>query len=238
MFYQNFKRFLAFVIILICCPFYVIGSESSHDKLISSTSSFVEVDKYSSTKITDIVIAYSLYCAMYNSFKPLESNLDNPIVKLVNNIDKLPGGISTGIAFPHWTFILQNNIKGNVYGFEQMEGKSLEDSKVPYENILFVTTPIESYGMRILVILSMVRPDRTTIFSVDNNLKPVLLYDSFQKNILKGDDSWSIGSIFKIKVIYSGYFSLMERAGREEDINFSNRSFILDVTKGKFNLTQ
>lgn len=93
---------------------------------------------------------------------------------------------------------------------------------------------------RTLVILSMVRPDRTTIFSIDNKLNAELLYDSFNKNILiSKDKSWSLGSIFRMQVIRAGYFYLEERLAYGEEINSSQsiRIFILDVTAGKFKIS-
>ena len=127
------------------CYYEVAITASDNISKVSQVST--ETSEYSNGQLTDIAIAYGLYCGMYDAFKLLESNPANPLIKLDRNINMLPGGISTGLAFPHRTFIVQNNIKGNVYGFGKIKGKP---SAISMENILFVTTPIESFRGRIL----------------------------------------------------------------------------------------
>ncbi len=140
---------------------------------------------YSNEELPSIVIAYSLLCSRYETFRPLEANPQNVLIKLGGNIDKLKGGVSTGLGFVHRVFTVQNNIKDHVSGYIRIKNKTLKESGVPDESLLFVTTPIESFGNKILVIMGSVSPERTTIFSVDNKLNVELLYDTFDKNNIK-----------------------------------------------------
>ncbi len=198
-------------------------------------------EEYSSEELPSIVVSYGLFCARYDSFKLLESNPHNVLIKLGKNIDTLPGGISTGLAFAHRAFIVQNNINNQISGFVRDDKKSLEASNVPFESLLFITTPIESFGNRVLVILSSVSPEQTTIFAVDKKINVELLYDSINKNkITNIKNSTTLGSIYGVHVIRPGYFLLEERmepGGRGLLSPTENRTFVVDVTKGIFELS-
>jgi hypothetical protein len=199
-------------------------------------------EEYLSEELPSVVISYGLFCARYDSFKSLGSNPQNVLIKLGKNIDALPGGISTTLAFAHRSFIVQNNLKDQFSGFVRVDKKTLEASNVPFESLLFVTTPLESFGNRVLVILSSVSPEQTTIFSVDKNLNVELLYDSINKNKISNvKNSTTLGSVYGVRVIRPGYFLLderMEPGGRGLIPPTENRTFAVDVTKGAFEISQ
>lgn len=212
------------LIISLCCPV---------DKSLASIVSWSE------SSLPGLIVAYGLYCARYDEFKLLGSNPQNVLIMLGKNINALPGGISTGLAFAHRAFVVQNEIEGHLSGFLRVRDKTLEGSKVPFESILFVTTPIASYENRILVILSSVSPERTTIFSVDKNLKVELLYDSIHKNYFD-DKKTTVGSIYNVEVVEPGKFLLQERmepGGRGFLSPYKNRSFMIDIAKGSFEIS-
>ncbi|MBI4650811.1 hypothetical protein HY745_05900 [Candidatus Desantisbacteria bacterium] len=191
-----------------------------------------------------IGIAYNIFCSRYNEFQPLESKLDNVLIKLSNNIDKLTLDIPTRMAFTHLAFIVQNNITDHYSGFARVKDKTLEESKVPFESILFVTTPFESIGNRILLILSSVSPERTSIVAVDNKLNIELIYDSFSKNEIKNmkeiKGTTNVGSLYSVQVQKPGVLLLQERmepGGYGFVSPYKNRIFILDVTKMKVEIS-
>ena len=198
-------------------------------------------EEYLSEELPSVVISYALFCARYDSFKSLGSNPHNVLIKLGKNIDALSSGISTALAFAHRAFIVQNNLKDQVSGFVLVDKKTLEESNVPFESLLFVTMPIESFGNRILVILSSVSPEQTTIFAVDRNLNVELLYDSIHKNkITNIKNSTMLGSVYGVHVVRPGYFLLEERiepGGRGLLSPTENRTFTLDVTKSAFEIS-
>ncbi len=237
------KWFWIFFCIFLSLSFNLNNLYASNEALVKSLSLKTPREEYSIEELPIIVIAYSLFCARYDEFKSLESNSQNPLVKLKKNIDALPGGISTGLCFTHRAFIVQNR-EDHLSGFVRIKNKTLEESKVPFENILFVTTPIESLGNRVLLILSSVSPERTTIAAIDNKLNVELLYDSFEKNVIKNMEyikgSRDIGSIYSIRVKKPGIFLLeerMERGGRKFVSPYKNRTFIMDVSKGVFEIS-
>lgn len=225
--------------LMIACLLPVLFFETPN-LLAASKDIAVKVSDISNEELPSVVIAYSLFCARYDEFKSLESNTQNALIKLRKNIDALPGGISTGLVFAHRAFILQN-LEGRSEGFVRMKNKTLEESNIPFESILFVTTPIESFGNRVLLILSAVSPETTEIIAIDSKLRSELLYSSFNKNDIKNikevKGTPQVGSIFCIKVIKPGVFELQERlepGGRGFASPYESRTFIVDVTTGKF----
>ena len=186
------------------------------------------VQELPSIQLPNIVIAYNLFCSYYNDFKELESEDKNVLIRFGRNLDQLETGISTGLVFTKMAFIIQD-IEGHFSGFPRIQEETIEDSEIPFESILFVTTPIESFNNRILLILSSVSPERTTIVSVDKKLQTELLYDSFiQHNDIE------ISSIYFIRVLKPGNFLLETRITphyREFYDNKKNRTFILRVDK-------
>jgi len=158
---------------------------------------------YSSSELPDIVIAYSHFCSHYiDEFKAVKLESSSSFSLLGRNLDQLECDISTRLAFTHRSFIIQN-IKDYYAGYKKIEKKPIEVSKIPYEDILFVTTPIEDIDNRILMLLSSIRPERVTILAIDNELNTMLLYDSFNKKRNAG-----IKTIYQIKANYPGIFLL------------------------------
>ena len=237
------KRRIAFLllVVLLSCSTITTAASLNTPSLVSGSTLTIGNETYSLVTLPEVIIAYSVYCQMYESFKTLQTNSANPVVKLAKNMDALPGGISTGLVLSHWTFIIQNDIKDHYSGFQKLNGKSLEQSGVPYENILFVTTPIESFGKRSLLIYSGLRPERTQIYSVDGNLNASLLYDSFGKDIVLKDKRgahWSALPIYGVRVIKPGLFSLQvgSRRAEEDRMPEAEGSFIINVTKNDFKM--
>lgn len=239
------KRFCA-----IFCIFFLLSISTADEAKSSSTEKLpYSIDEWSSIdELPSIIISYYLYIKRYPEFKSLESTPQNILIKLRKNLDALSLGITHDISFVHMAFIVQNNIQGHVSGYFRIKNKTLKESGVPYESMLFVTTPIESFGNRVLVIISSVSPERTTIFSVGNNLSTELLYDTFDKNDIKNKEEMlssgstdSMYSIFNVRVEKPGVFLLEERRDRGSVHPFhptiEGRKFIIDVTKDKFELS-
>lgn len=231
---KNIYVTLAAMFVMICYSCTALGADES-----SAKSPALQGERYLDEELPSIVVAYSLYCARYTSFKLLEADPQNVLVMLKKKIDALPGGISTGLGFAHMAFIVQNNISDHLSGFIRLNNRPIDQSKFPFESILFVTTPVESFGNRVLVVLSSVSPERTTIFSVDNRINIELLYDSFNKNLFDQKKT-TIGSIYAVRVTKPGRYLLEERmdpGGRAFFSTYENRSFVMDVTKGTFEIS-
>jgi hypothetical protein len=230
---------LCLVLSLVFC--FINSSASNYNVTMGKD---VRDEEYLNEELPMIVIACDLLCSRHESFKCLEGSPKNPVIKLITNIDALGIGISTVMGFTHLAFTTENNIEGHMSGFIRVNNKTLEESSVPFTNILFVTTPIKSYNNHILVILSSVSPNRTTVFSVDNKLDVNLLYDSFEKNEIKNvmdiKGTRTIGSIYGIRVLKPGSFLLQERmepGALGFASQYKNRNFRIDATKGSFQIT-
>jgi hypothetical protein len=180
---------------------------------------------YSSSELPDIVIAYSHFCSHYiDEFKSITLDSDSSFSRLEHNLDQLECDIPTRLAFTHRSFIVQNE-KNYYAGYKKLGMKSIEVSKIPYEDILFVTTPIKDLGNRILMFLSSIRPERTTIVALDNELNTKLLYDTFNRG-----GNVDISTIYQIKVNNPGNF-FIEGGTRPLLQNFYYPlSYILTVT--------
>ncbi len=154
-----------------------------------------------------------------------------PLKILAKNLEKLPSpgkfplDIPTRMCFSQLAFVVQNGIEGHRSGFH-----------FPHESILFVTTPIETFGNRVLMILSDVSPERTSVVAINNELSVELLFDSFEKGEIENAKSTTVGSIYGIEVQRAGYLTLHERPGRIGGYD-NKRVFIIDVTEGRFKLT-
>lgn len=215
--------------------------------LMSSTPSPLhsadKVTVISNRELPSVVVAYGLFCSRYNDFKSLRSYGQNPLVRLSRSIDALPGGISTALAFVHRSYIVQN-AENHFSGFMQSNNKSIPDSGIPFEGMLFVTTPIESLGGRVLAIISATSPERTTILAIDNGLNAELLYDSLSKNDIENikdiTGTRTLGSIFNVRVMKPGIFEVDERAapgGPGTVSHHENRTFVIDTASGTFRLS-
>jgi hypothetical protein len=200
-------------------------------------------EEYIPEEIPMLVISYSFVCSRPDEFKCLESVRDNSLTRLGRNIDALPGSISTGMGFVHMALTVTNDV-GNASAQSMMgPGRWLQQMTIPDVSILFVTTPIAEYGNRVLVILSSVSPDSTTIISVDDRLNVSLLYNSFLKNELKNKDkilgSNTLGSVYSVRFVESGSLVLKERRRVRYDIDrlIPPREFLIDLRSGGFKLS-
>lgn len=181
----------------------------------------------------------------FRTIRCLQSTPPGPVIELSNNVENLSPDIRDKMSWAHLVFTVQNNIGESRSGFVRIEGRTLEESNVPpFENILFVTTPIESFGNRVLVFVGSESPEDTTIFSVDETLNVELLFESNRKKTIRNIEQIKsikgIFSIYGIEVVKPGYFLLQERAHVSGDKIFSpykNRVFVVDVTRGAFEMT-
>ncbi len=203
----------------------------------SATPSAKEIaieSPFSANELPSLIISYGVICSRFNEFEEIINIPTNVFHRLDNNIKKISPGICTGLGFAHSTYIVQSDIPNQQYGYLIPSDESSTIETIPFENILFVTTPIKEMNNKVLVILSEVSPDRTAIFSIDNTLNVELLYDSFDKNIFKT----TIGSIFNIRIEQSGIFLLRERIvpGGKGFFEPYKRTLIINASSGTFEL--
>jgi hypothetical protein len=218
--------------LLVLCVMSVIGSKPAQSEIVP-------------TDLPEIVIAYALFCSRYAEFKQLQSNLENVLMKLHGSIEKMEKShelllinFSTRLAFGHRSFVVQTNIPGHISGLVRETKKTSQEIVIPADGMLYVTTPVEAFRNRSLVFLSSGGPERTTILAVDSLLGVELLYDSAERNklIIPG-----IGRIDSIHVKAPGVLSLVEKTARDVPVQGppqNGRSFLVDVTSGKFNISR
>ena len=149
---------------------------------------------------------------------------------LNKKLEQLNTDIPARLVFVKYVFISQANIPGHTSGFPVQKEERINKSSIPFETILFVTTPVESLGNKILVILSSVSPEQTRIFTIDTEYNVELLFDSFKKNPFKNT---TIGSIHSMRVEKADEFVLEERSGR---ISSEARSISLTISNGDVKL--
>lgn len=201
--------------------------------------------KYFPNDLPSFVLAYSLALRQYEEFRCLwestgKDQYKHPFPLLEANLNRISPNINVSFGFTHNAFIVQNHIRGHFSGFGAEENRDNQMLMIPFENILFVTTPIESYGNRCLVFLSSVRPESTTIFAIDQELKVKLLYSTFDdkfNKISEKEYSTIMCSIFSIQVREPGTFILNEREGNRCTISKERRTFRLGVGKGGFKIS-
>ena len=182
-----------------------------------------------------LVITYAVTAAYYEDFKGAWERPDAScfLTKLYAEFEDLSCNISVRMVFTHTTFIVQNEIPGHFSGEIPASYEIAEQHPVPGESILFVSTPLESWANRVLVILSSVSPERTTIMTVDSALNVSLLYDSYSID----SPEQSMCALFAIRTVTPGQFELFERdSGRCAPFG-SKRTFLLDLTSGEVNIT-
>lgn len=206
----------------------------------SATPSAKEIaieSPFSANELPSLIISYGVLCSRFNEFEEIINTPTNVFHRLDNNIKKISPGIRTGLGFAHSTYIVQSDIPNQQYGYLIPSDESSTIETIPFENILFVTTPIKEMNNKVLVILSEVSPDRTAIFSVDNTLNAELLYDSFDKNIFL-ERKTAIGSIINIRIEQSGIFLLRERIvpGGKGFFEPYRRTLIINASSGTFEL--
>lgn len=150
-----------------------------------------------------------------------------PELSILNeNLEQLSVGIPLEIAFVKHVFISQTNIPGHASGFPAQNEEASDKPSIPYESTLFVTTPIESLGDKILVILSSVSPERTRIFTIDAEYNAELVFDAVNKNHF---ENTTIGSIHSMRVVKADKFILEARSGR---VSLEPRSFSISISNG------
>lgn len=191
---------------------------------------------YSPDELPSIIITYNLAFGYYHDLQCLRE-LGDPshmIAKLYSEFEALSCSITHRMGFTYIAFIAQSNISGHFSGVLPGEDKTSGKIQVPYESILFVTTPIESLGNNVLVILSSVSPERTTIMKMDKRLNVTLLYDASMVKLPDG----SMCSVFALRIIKPGLIRLFERDRGHCAPLGSKRTFIIDVTSGDFNISK
>ncbi len=177
-------------------------------------------------ELPSVIIAYSLFSSYYQDFKSLWSSNEKPwfLDKLQAALSELNCDIDLRLAFTHESYIVRSNTIRTFL--------SVDSIKSELKSVLFVTTPIKSYDNKILVILSSVSPERTTIIAIDNELGAELLYDSF--NLLV--ENVKMCSIHSIRIEESDSFILEEKSVSSCPMTNTRRSFSITFPNGTFKL--
>jgi len=203
------------------------------------------VFKYSPGDLPSLLIAYNFAVAQYEDFKCLwdlkeKEEYSHPFPLLEAKFKKISPSINISFAFTHTAFVVQNYVKGQFMGFGSQKNKEGRGRTIPFENVLFVTTPIESFGNRCLVFLSSVSPEGTYVLAVDKELGVELLYSTFDDNINRiwENQGYTIMcSIYSVQVMEPGVFMLSEKENNRCTIFREKRRFQVNITSGKFKIS-
>jgi hypothetical protein len=183
-------------------------------------------------EIPDAIITYAfLSSTYYENFSGFLKSIEgqdptNRIERLHQSLKGFSADIPTRIRFPHRSFVVYSNPAVQDIGFPN--GNDLD------MNSLFITTPLMSFDNKVLVVFSSVAPQQTTIFSVDENLKVDLIYDSIKKHTFRDADSGEqepMASIYQIRNLRNGTFLLKERKFSGVMGGGGGRTLILDPKK-------
>jgi hypothetical protein len=189
------------------------------------------------SEIPAAVVSCSFVLSNFLQFEcVLGADATNPIKKLIDGFKRIPCDIAVRLGFAHYDFIVQGDVVGNYSGFLSTGADGSKQGIVQRESILFVTTPLDSFSKKSLVIISSVSPERVTIISIDKQLRMELLYESFNAHYGDGTKAVKLCSVYGIKVIAPGKMKLLERPGRCGGFDFK-REFLLDVSGGTFKIT-
>jgi hypothetical protein len=188
-------------------------------------------DEVSVQELPDAVIAYGFLASTYyedfpNFLRSIEgSDPLRKIKRMHGSLHGLGSDVPSRIAFSHSSFILYGDATTQDYGFR--------DANEPYIGSLFVTTPLVLLDGKVLVIISSVAPQHTTIFLLDNTLKADLIYDSYKKHTFRNDGSMQepMASIYQIRSLGNGRFLLKERKFPGAMGGGGGRILILDLPK-------
>ena len=200
--------------------------------------------KYSPSDLPNLIVAYNLAITHYEDFKCIwklsgKDQYSHPFPMLKSKFNKISPKINISFGFTHTAFIVQNQMKGQLLGLSFVKEKDNKGLTIPFENILFVTTPIESFGNRCLIFLSSVSPECTYILAIDKEFGVELLYSTFDDNlnrIWEKQGYTIMCSIYSIQVIEPGVFILSERENNKCTINKEERRFQINVADGKFKI--
>ncbi len=168
----------------------------------------------------------------------------NPLVKDLSalaetkcvGLDKsLAEAGAENLAFSHLSYFVQFGVVGNVYGYVRRPKTTLDQSGIPFEGMMFVTEPVPALKNKVVVIFSQISPERTLVFTLDGDLRPSMLYDSFAPS--SGSKDSQLGSVYQVKVTSHTRLSLQERRIPGGDISeLSNRVFDLPLKSGAVTL--
>jgi hypothetical protein len=204
----------------------------------SSAASREAAPTLAGERLPGALIAYTYLSSNYVSFRQFlegDSEFEWRIEfrRLEASLEKLDCDLARRSSFVRFAFTIQGDTPGQEAGFRRFEGKTLEESHVPFDGVLYVTSPLQAIGGKIVVIMSSVSPERTTAFTIDEQLGVNLLYDSYKA--VSSGTVIPMGSVYRVRVQNPGLFMLDERmilGGRGHFSATDNRRFLLDVMKG------
>ncbi len=192
---------------------------------------------------TDIALNREL--ADFRAVQKMEQlRLGNRLIRL----NRQMGSNGAPLDFVIRTWFLESSDRGNTAGYPSVAVGRTAFSKHALDGgcYVFITSPIKSFGNRVLVIRSKPGDYDTTIVSVDRFLKVSPLYDSLdipQPASLKQPEV-GVGPVYRMAVAKPDVFYLYETA--EEGLSLKNvgafvshpnaRVFVIDFPDGHFRI--
>jgi hypothetical protein len=96
----------------------------------------------------------------------------------------------------HTAVIVPTSAVGQWFGLEPTK-------TTPHDGLLFVTEPETGNGKKVLVVVSGIRPDETTIFWLEDakgTFSTTLLYDSFKKGKVVNSPDTPVGMVMAVRL--------------------------------------
>jgi hypothetical protein len=148
------------------------------------------------------------------------------LARLEESFRQLDCDIPRRLGFVETFFTVESGPRKSVVG---LPPPGASPAHPPEGSLLFVSTPVAAD--RIVVVLSSVAPDRTTVFTVDTAYQARLVYDSFSRTGPIG----AIGLVDRIEAAGPGELLLHEAyelGARGIRAPRASRSFLLDARAG------
>lgn len=150
-----------------------------------------------SADLTQAVIAYGFLSSNYGDFDKLLGagsalGLAGDMKALEGALGSLNCDVPIRIGFPHRAFVVPS------YPVGQWIGSIRTAETPPQEGTLLVTEHLRMKPARVLVVLSSVAPERTTVFWIEGTVRGYLsrlVYDSFRKGKIANAPHTVIGAV-------------------------------------------
>jgi hypothetical protein len=163
---------------------------------------------------------------------PLASDM-----KALNDaLNSLDCDVPIRLGFPHRVFVVPSLPVGQWIGFVRTADTP------PDEGTLFVTEPLRTKPERVLVVLSSVSPERTTVFWVERSVQGYasgLVYDSFKKGKISNENHTAMGAVTAVSAGEGEEILLKEWAepgSRPRQMGSVGRVFRVDAARHEITL--
>ena len=182
--------------------------------------------------LSQALVTYSFLASHYSlNFLFVPRNAADTLVRNMKALNDALSALHCNtpdvLAMSHAAVVVPASAYGQWFGLEPAK-------TAPHQGLLFVTGPETRNGNRVLVVVSGIGPDETTIFWLENTkgaFSTTLLYDSFKKGKVANSPGTVVGMVMAVRLEKDGDILLKEWAepgSRPGIMGEMNRVFRLD----------